>query len=416
MKSMKKNLALGLSLVLALGASQSALAVYDPANNGPDSELPIYSAEGAHQGLEEGTQNADISESFTQEAADAYLAEGAYILSGSPTTDTVYESGVYYEKTEFAFGDGIYVIIQDADSTEKHYTLIKSAQDLEVGEPFIYRDGDIGGRLLDDKYTSTRMEHNFLEGDFSYVSYDGGGGKIAEQTAKLGEDGLPADHQDEGFTYLYVVSESAADYAQRRANEEAGYEEKAQAEDRAYMPANNSHLSEETVASNANNWTNLTEDDSIDYNDRIIRIGNTEGNSNTRLYSYSGQNVIVAKFCITFVPSVGEITWAESTDFDENAAYDQTEGELTLAAGESRTLYFHTQFHNCWGRDGYTNGDISIEIGDESIVSYVGKVEEGESYVLTGLAPGTTTITATLEDLPGKYEGGASVTLTVTVE
>ena len=418
MKKTRLSRLLVLMLIVAIACAQPALAVYNPADNGPESDVPIYSAYGAHQGLDADTQNVDISDSFTDEDAQAYITKGAYILSNKPTTDKTYESGVYYETTDFAFGDGIYVIIQDEDSVNKHYTLIKSAQDLQVGEPFIYRDGDIGGRLLDDKYTSTRMASNFQNGEYSYVSYDGGGGKLAEQTAEKDENGIPLDSQAQGFTYLYVVSETPADYYQRLANEKAGYETPAQAEDRQYMPANNSHLDADAVAYNYNNWTNLTEDDPVDYNDRIIRVGNTEGNSNSRLYSYSGQNVIVAKYCITFTPSVAQLTWADSTAFNAEADYDAVEGEITIQAGESQTLYFHTQFHNCWGRDGYTNGDITYVIGDENIISYVGKSdEEGvENYVLTALEPGTTTLTATLEDLPGKYSGGTSVTLTVTVK
>ena len=39
-----------------------------------------------------------------------------------------------------------------------------------------------------------------------------------------------------------------------------------------------------------------------------------------------------------------------------------------------------------------------------------------EAFVLTGLKKGTTTLTAALDGEDGKYAGGASVTLTVTVE
>lgn len=394
--------------------SMNAFAVYSPQENGPDSETPIYNEYGAHTGLDADTQNADISDVYSDEYASDYVNAGAYIISNSPTTDEVYDPGVYYEADSFTYGDGIYVIIQDETSTDKFYTLIKSTQDLEIGDCFIWRDGDVGGRLLDDKYTSTHMAGTFAASDYSYVSYDSSGGKLAAQSLNRNEDGTPADEQEEGFTYLYLVSETPADYAQRMANEEAGYEEKAQSEERAYMPVNN-HNSD---ALPSNNWSNLLEDDPSDYNDRIARTGATEGNSNTRLYSYSGQNVIVAKFAVEITEGTAELAWAESTDFDENADYTATDGEITIGVGESTTLYFHTQYTSTWGRDGYVNSDITYTIDDDSIISYVGQSEEegGESYVLTGLEAGTTTLTATVNDSEGKYAGGAEITITVTVE
>ena len=60
---------------------------------------------------------------------------------------------------------------------------------------------------------------------------------------------------------------------------------------------------------------------------------------------------------------------------------------------------------------------MTYEVGDEAVISYVGKAEEegADSYVLTGLAEGTTTLTAVVDDSPEKYAGGASFTLTVKV-
>ena len=177
------------------------------------------------------------------------------------------------------------------------------------------------------------------------------------------------------------------------------------------MPVNNS----KSDASPFNNWSNLLEDDSNDYNDRIARIGGQEGDSNTRLYSYSGQNVIVAKFAVEIKEGVGELTWAEDTAYTD---YTQTEGTITVKEGESKTLYFHTQYTNTWGRDGYKNVAIRYAVNDESVISYVGQSEEEdtESFVLTGLKKGTTTLTATLDSEDGKYAGGATVILTVIVE
>ena len=152
------------------------------------------------------------------------MHEGAYILSDNPVTDQEYEPGVYYETDSFTYGDGIYVIIQDEASPEKFYTLIKSMQDLEVGDEFIWRDGDVGGRLLDDKYTSTHMAGNYKDLSIPMCPMTPAVGKLSAQTEK---DQMTECLQmsRKGFTYLYLVSETAADFAQRTANEEAGYEE-----------------------------------------------------------------------------------------------------------------------------------------------------------------------------------------------
>ncbi|MDO4276599.1 MAG: hypothetical protein Q4D16_23300 [Eubacteriales bacterium] len=411
-----KGLAMGMAVSLTVLNSLTVSAMYTPEQNGPDSEFAVYNDLGAHQGLDGETKNADIKEIFNDKYQEDYINAGAYILSKTPTASKEYEEGgIYYEADTFEYGEGIYIIIQDESSPDKFYTLIKSAQDLSVGESYIYRDGDIGGRLLDDKYTSTHMAGSYLDSDYSYVSYDTSGGKLSAQEVALQDDGTPAQEQAEGFTYLYLVSETPADYCQRTANEEAGLEEKAQSEERAYMPVNNTHQEEGEAF---NNWTNLTEDDPKDYNDRIVRVGSTEGNSNSRLYSYSGQNVIVAKFAVGITEGSAELTWSDTPDYDENTDYSISSGDIEITAGETAPLYFHTQFTSTWGRDGYVNSDITYTIGDDSIISYAGKSEEegAEEFVLTGLKAGTTTLTATVNDSEGKYSGGAEVTLNVTVK
>ncbi len=401
------TLAIAASLVAASGVS--AWAVYSPETNGPDGDPAIYNEAGANMGLNADTENAEVGDY----SEDDYVNAGAYIISTSPTTDQEYEPGIYYEDTTFSYGDdGVYIIIQDEDSTDKFYTMIKSTQDLPVGSSYIYTEDDTRGRLLDDKYTSTHMENNYKDGDYSYVSYDSSGGKLICQEAELDEDGIPLDSQGDDFIYIYLVSETPADYYQRLANEEAGYEDKQNSEDRAYMPVNN-HASD---GISTNNWANITEDDDSNYDDGIAKTGATEGNSNTRLYAYSGQNVIVAKFAISIEPSVAELTYSESADFDPDADYTITEGEIEIGVGESIPLVFHTQYTSTWGRDGYATSEISYDIGDDSIISYVGNTrEEGEeSFVLTGLSEGTTTLTATVDDTD-LYEGGAQIVLTVTV-
>ena len=74
-------------------------------------------------------------------------------------------------------------------------------------------------------------------------------------------------------------------------------------------------------------------------------------------------------------------------EYNEDADYAQTEGTITVAEGETKTLYFHTQYTNTWGRDGYKNVPITYTVGDESVISYVGQTEEegAEAFVLTGL-------------------------------
>ena len=306
------------------------------------------------------------------------------------------------------------MIIQDEESTSKHYTLIKSTQDLKVGQPYCYAEGDAGGRLLDDKYTSTLMANNYLNGDYSYVSYDTGGGKLSSQEVDTDDAGTPLEDQTEGFTYIYLVSESAADYYQRLANEKAGYEETAQSEDRPYMPVNNS----KSDADPLNNWANITSsEEDMNYNDRIARVGGTEGNSNTRLYSYSGQNVIVSKVMVGIKQSEAKLTWSQSAEYDENASYDSDRGNLTVKAGESVPLFFHTQFTSTWGRDGYAACDCEYTISDESVISYVGNDSESKTpNTLTAHKAGTATLTATLTGAEGKYEGGASITMNITVD
>ena len=112
------------------------------------------------------------------------------------------------------------------------------------------------------------------------------------------------------------------------------------------MPVNNT----KSDATPFNNWSNLTEDDQKDYNDRIARVGGQEGESNTRLYSYSGQNVIVAKFAVEITEGTGELTWAEDMEYNEDADYAQTEGTITVAEGETKTLYFPHSVYKYLGK------------------------------------------------------------------
>lgn len=46
------------------------------------------------------------------------------------------------------------------------------------------------------------MAGNYLDSDYSYVSYDSGGGKLSAQNLQASTDGTPTDQQEEGFTYL----------------------------------------------------------------------------------------------------------------------------------------------------------------------------------------------------------------------
>ena len=126
----KKMISAGMAVSMAALGSMNTFAVYSPEDNGPGSEVQIYNEYGAHMGLEEGTENADISGICSEEYAENYVHEGAYIID-NPVTDQEYEPGVYYETDSFTYGDGIYVIIQDEASPEKFYTLIKSMQDLK---------------------------------------------------------------------------------------------------------------------------------------------------------------------------------------------------------------------------------------------------------------------------------------------
>lgn len=401
-----KNRIAAMAAILALLFTGAALAA--PVTD-------VYNEYGAHRGLDAATPNVDVGAQLTDEAIDAYVHAGRYIVADAPFASGEYaESGTYYETANFSYGAGLYVIIEDEASANKHYTLIKSTQNLNVGEPFCYVDGDVGGRLLDDKYTATLMANNYLDGEHSYVSYDLSGGKLTAQAVALDDQGVPLDDQAEGFTYVYLVAESAADYCQRLANEKAGYEQPAQAEDRAYMPVNNTKQSGKAL----NNWANITADEEdLQYNDRITRIGGTEGSSNTRLYAYSGQNVIVAKICPGIAESVAQIAWSDANAFDADADYGRSEGEIVLHVGDVVPLFFHTQFTSTWGRDGYASAGMEYRIGDENIICYVGADRDAENpNTLTALKAGTTTLTATVADAVGKYVGGATATLTITVE
>lgn len=404
---MKRTAFFALLLSLCLAASAALAAPM----------TDVYNEYGAHKGLDPATQNVDISETLTDDAIDAYVNAGRYIVSNKPTVEGAYEeNGTYYETVNFEYGQGLYIHIQDEESTTKHYTMIKSAQDLNVGDPYCYVEGDIGGRLLDDKYTSTLMANNYLADDhLSYVSYDLCGGKFSAQEVAVDENGVPLSSQPEGFTYVYLVAESPADYFQRLANEEAGYEAPANSEDRLWMPVNNTNSNGNPI----NNWANITvESEDKSYNDKIARIGALEGNSNTRLYSYSGQNVIVAKVAIGLTPAVAKIACASDTAFNAEETYEATESSVTLKAGETLPLYFHTQFTSTWGRDGYAKSAMEYVVSDDSVISYVGtKAEDGQTAnTLTALKAGTATLTVTVSDSEGKYEGGATYTVNVTVE
>ncbi len=181
------------------------------------------------------------------------------------------------------------------------------------------------------------------------------------------------------------------------------------------MPVNNTHAEE---ANPINNWANITaSQEDMNFNDRIARIGSREGNSNTRLYSYSGQNVIVSKIIVGITESTAKIAFASTADFDPDADYESGEAAITLKVGESVPAFFHTQYTNTWGRDGYANSEIDCAVSDERVISYVGSegAEGIEPNTLTALSTGTATLTATVADAPGRYAKGATFTLTVTV-
>lgn len=117
-----------------------------------------------------------------------------------------------------------------------------------------------------------------------------------------------------------------------------------------------------------------------------------------------------------FTEGTAQLAWSDSNTFDPSTDYSVTEGEIELNAGEALPLFFHTQYTSTWGRDGYAGCDMEYAIADESIISYVGNERDAENpNTLTALAAGTTTLTAKVVDAEGKYAGGATVTLTVTV-
>ncbi|MCD8022303.1 MAG: hypothetical protein LUF30_04785, partial [Lachnospiraceae bacterium] len=444
---------------------------------------------------------AQFGEGFDWEQIKAdYVAAGAYVISGSRVLD--WDAYADLQPGEMAddtaehpveVGGRLYVHMKDAQSADKYYLLVSSSKDVEIGEA-LFTDGEGGYGLLDDKYVATHMANSLEDGGaYSYFAHDLGtsGGKIGLQEAG-----------SEGQSYIYVICEAPGDYYQRLANEEAGYEERLDGDDRPYMPANNSSSTdgtwlnewhntkysitfsfENTAAEGEDPVLELVDDYGFDVdaealaaeategrdgtysasvnisdladgdtftipvsalvrdssvNDGVIRTGGTEGDSNTRLGGYSGQNIVVAKFEVTVSSGKATIAYATNeavygsadtegsgqvvTDYFENVAEyheDGFAGELEIEAGVP--WYFHTQMADCSGRGGFTNGLITAEIsGDDGIVEY-----NEETGILTGLAAGTVEATFTVaegrltdrstgEDTGLAYEG-ASITLTITV-
>lgn len=428
-----------------------------------------------------------------------YIKEGIYVISGSREINwddfSDLKPGDLGDDTEahpVEVGGRVYVHIKDAASADKYYLLVSSTKDVAVGDS-LFTDGEGGYGLLDDKYVSTHMKESLQDGNkYSYLAHDLGtsGGKIGLQEAG-----------SEGQKYIYVVCETPADYYQRLANEDAGLEDRLPGEDRPYMPANNNASTDGTWLNEWHNTKygisfyfdnsaaegedpvlTLSDDYGFDVdetalaksaqqgrdgryssflsledlgitdftlpvtalyrdstvNDGVIRTGGTEGDSNTRLGGYSGENVVVAKFEVTVGTGKAQIAAApleevygdsESdgtgkvvTDYFENAKYyeDGSKEDLTITAGEP--WYVHTQIADCSGRGGYINNLVQAAVkGDEGVLSY-----DPETGILTGLQQGSAEVTFTVEDghivdqnsgedLGTGYEG-TSVTLDVTVE
>jgi len=519
-KKFRRYITAGAAVTMVMAVSTNALAVgnrYDP-----DEDTEYYGSEyGQNLGLRDVSQvdenamvtitegsstveNADMEaylkeqfgEDFDWEQIQQdYIEESIYVISGSREINwddfADLQPGDMGDDTAnhpVEVGGRLYVHVKDENSTEKYYLLVSSTKDVEIGES-LFTDGEGGYGLLDDKYVATHMETSLEDGgEYSYFAHDLGtsGGKIGLQEAG-----------SEDQEYIYVICETAADYYQRLANEEAGYEERLEGEDRPYMPANNSSSSDGTWL---NEWHNtkysvsfsfentaaegedpvlelvddygllvdaealaeqategrdgrysasvcvdeleadsftipvsaLVRDSSV--NDGVIRTGGTEGDSNTRLGGYSGENVVVAKFEVTVSAGKATIAYATNetvygsadtngsgqvvTEYFENAEYleDGYTGELTIEAGEP--WYFHTQMADCSGRGGFTNQLVKAEIsGEDGIVAY-----DEETGILTGLSAGTVEVTFTVEEgrLTDRETGGlayegTSITLTITV-
>ena len=512
----RRSLALGTALILALGTVSSVWAVgnrYDP-----DEDVSYYGEYGQNLGIRdvsqvdengfitvtEGTstvENADLGAYLTEkfgegfdweEIKENYVKEGIYVISGSRVINwddfADLQPGDMGDDTAahpVEVGGRLYVHVKDQNATQKYYLLVSSTKDVAIGDA-LFTDGEGGYGLLDDKYVSTHMATSLQDGGrYSYFAHDLGanGGKIGLQEAG-----------SEGQKFIYVICETPADFYQRLANEEAGYEVRLEGQDRPYMPANNSAS---TNGSWLNEWHNTKYNISFSFdnsaaegeepklalvddygfpvdasalaeaavkgrngaytssismeeaiemqggettfnlpvtafgrdssvNDGVIRTGGTEGDSNTRLGGYSGENVVVAKFEVTVAPGKALIACAKNadvygaadtngkgqviTDYFENASYmeDGYTGELAITAGEP--WYLHTQIADCSGRGGFTNKLVKASIsGEEGIVEY-----NEETGILTGLKAGSAEVTFSVEDSDPSYKG-ATVTLNITV-
>ena len=522
-KKVKRYFAAGVAFAMTMTVGMNAFAMgnrYDP-NEDTQYYDSVYGQnlgirdvsqvdENSMVTIKEGSssvENADLEAYLKEQFGEdfdweqikkEYIEEGIYVISGSREINwddfADLQPGDMADDTAnhpVEVGGRLYVHIKDNNAPDKYYLLVSSTKDVAIGDS-LFTDGEGGYGLLDDKYVATHMATSLEDGgEYSYLAHDLGtsGGKIGLQEAG-----------SENQKFIYVICETPGDYYQRLANEEAGYEERLEGQDRPYMPANNKSSTDGTwlnewhntkysltfnfensaaegedpvlelvddygleidaealaaeAAQNENGSystsvniddldadtftvpvTALVRDSSV--NDGVIRTGGTEGDSNTRLGGYSGENVVVAKFEVTVSSGKAEIAYATNeevygsadtngqgqvvTEYFNNAQYqeDGYVGDLTIAAGDA--WYFHTQMADTSGRGGYTNGLIKAQIsGDEGIVEY-----DEETGILTGLAAGTVEVTFTVEegrltdrqsgeDLGQAYES-ASITLTVTV-
>ena len=158
----------------------------------------------------------------------------------------------------------------------------------------------MGGRLLDDKYTSTHMAGNYKIRSIPMCPMTPA---VADCLRRRSKDQMTeclqmSRKKDLRICIWYLRQRQILHREQQMKRRDM---KRRHSLDRAYMPVNNT----KSDATPFNNWSNLTEDDQKDYNDRIARVGGQEGKSNTRLYSYSGQNVIVAKFAVEIQGSRG---------------------------------------------------------------------------------------------------------------
>ena len=400
------------------------------------------------------------------------------------------------DKNPVEVGGRLYVHMKDPSSADKYYLLVSSSKSVEIGEP-LFTDGKGGYGLLDDKYVSTHMATSLVDGgEYSYFAHDLGatGGKIGLQQA--GSEGQlyiyvicesPAD-------YYQRLANEAAGLEERLPGEDRPYmpanntaasngtwlnewhntkysvsfnfnNSAAEGEaakltlaDDYGLPVDGAALAEKAAAGRNGGYaasvnvddlkaligadtftvpvSALSRDSSV--NDGVIRTGGTEGDSNTRLGGYSGENVVVAKFEVTI--STGKIKFAAArnedvfgaadtngkgrvvTEYFNSAVYyeDGAEIDLTIEAGEP--WYVHTQVADTSGRGGFTNGLFTAEItGDADTVSF-----DAATGILTGLKAGTARIVVTAADrsLTNRQTGevtgvafvGSTVTLNITVK